>query len=395
MRTLTNQSFKNKKVLIRVDFNVPLNDKLQVVDNTRIYAAKPTIDYVINTGGSCILISHMGRPEGFSSKLSLRNIVSEVSKVLNKPVDFYFNCIGDEAKKKSNSLKPGEILLLENLRFYKEESKGDVEFAKKLSKHGSVYINDAFGAAHRAHASTTIISRFFNNNKFFGKLLEKEVLAIDKVLKSGKHPVLAIIGGAKISSKITIIKSMLDKIDHLIIGGGMVYTFIYALKGKIGNSIFEKDFAKVALEIIHKAKDKNVSLHLPIDIVAGNNFSNNANQKVFDINNIEKGWEGMDAGPKSLKLFETIILKCNTILWNGPLGVFEFKNFANGTIQIGEFIAKKTKQGAFSLVGGGDSVFAVKKYGLEDKMSYVSTGGGAMLESLEGKILPGIKALMD
>ncbi len=395
MKTLSNQSFKNKKVLIRVDFNVPLNDKLQVVDNTRIYAAKPTIDHVINSGGSCILISHMGRPEGFSSKLSLKNIVSEVSKVINRPVDFYSNCVGEEAEKKSKSLKPGQILLLENLRFYKEESEGDIDFAKKLSKHGSVFINDAFGSVHRAHASTTIISRFFNNNKFFGKLLEKEILAIDKVLKSGKKPVLAIIGGAKISSKIPIIESILDKIDHLIIGGGMVYTFIYALKGKIGNSIFEKDYANLALEIIDKAESKNVLLHLPIDVVAGNNFSNNANQKVFDVKNIKNGWEGMDAGPKSLKHFETIILKCNTILWNGPLGVFEFENFAKGTIQIGEFIAKKTKQGAFSLVGGGDSVFAVKKYGLEDKMSYVSTGGGAMLESLEGKTLPGIKALID
>ena len=395
MKTLSNQSFKNKKVLIRVDFNVPLNDKLQVVDNTRIYAAKPTIDHVINSGGSCILISHMGRPDGFSSKLSLKNIVSEVSKVIDRPVKFYPNCIGEEAENKSKSLKPGQILLLENLRFYKEESEGDIDFAKKLSKHGSVFINDAFGSVHRAHASTTIISRFFNNNKFFGKLLEKEILAIDTVLKSGKKPVLAIIGGAKISSKITIIESMLDKIDHLIIGGGMVYTFVYALKGKIGNSIYEKDYANVALKIIEKAESKNVSLYLPIDVVAGNNFSNNANQKIFDVKNIKNGWEGMDAGPKSLKLFETIILKCNTILWNGPLGVFEFENFAKGTIQIGKFIAKKTKQGAFSLVGGGDSVFAVKKYGLEDKMSYVSTGGGAMLESLEGKTLPGIKALID
>ena len=393
MKTLTNQSFKNKKVLIRVDFNVPLNDKLQVVDNTRIYASKPTIEHVINTGGSCILISHMGRPEGISLKLSLKNIVSEVSKVLNKPINFHSDCIGEEAENKSRALKPGEILLLENLRFYKEESIGEIEFARKLSKLGSVFINDAFGASHRAHASTTIVSKFFNNNKFFGKLLEKEVLAIDKVLKSGKKPVLAIIGGAKISSKITIIESMLDKIDHLIIGGGMVYTFILGLKGKIGNSICEKDYANLALDLIDKAKKKNVSLHLPIDVIAGNNFSNNANQKIFDVKNIEKGWEGMDAGPKSLKLFESIILKCNTILWNGPLGVFEFHNFAKGTIQIGEFIAKQTKRGAFSLVGGGDSVFAVKKFGLEDKISYVSTGGGAMLESLEGKVLPGIEAL--
>ena len=395
MKTLVNHSFINKKVLIRVDFNVPLNDKLQVVDNTRIYAAKPTIDYVLNNGGSCILISHMGRPQGFSPDLSLKNIVSEVSKVLGRSVYFFSDCIGEEAENKSRLLEPGQVLLLENLRFYKEESEGDFDFAKKLSRHGTVFINDAFGAAHRAHASTTIISRFFKNNKFFGKLLEKEVLAIDKVLKSGEKPVLAIIGGAKVSSKITIIESMLDKIDHLIIGGGMVYTFIYALKGKIGNSIYEKDYANVALKIIDKAKSKNVSLHLPIDVVAGDNFSNNSNQKIFDVNNISKGWEGMDAGPKSLRLFESIILKCNTILWNGPLGVFEFENFAKGTIKIGDSIAKKTKLGAFSLVGGGDSVFAVKKYGLENEMSYVSTGGGAMLESLEGKILPGIKALID
>ena len=395
MKTLLNQSFINKKVLIRVDFNVPLNDELKVLDNTRIYAAKPTIDYVLNNGGSCILISHMGRPKGFSLKLSLKNIVSEVSKVLGRPVEFFSDCIGEAVQKKCKLLEPGQVLLLENLRFYKEESEGDIHFAEKLSRNGTTFINDAFGAAHRTHASTAIITRFFMNNKFFGKLLEKEILAIDKVLKSGRKPVLAIIGGAKVSSKITIIESLLDKIDHLIIGGGMVYTFIHALKGKIGNSIYEKDYANTALKIIDKAKSKNVSLHLPIDVVAGNTFSNNSSQKIFEVNNIKKGWEGMDAGPKSLRLFETIIQKCNTILWNGPLGVFEFENFAKGTIQIGEFIAEKTKLGAFSLVGGGDSVFAVKKYGLEDKMSYVSTGGGAMLESLEGKILPGIKALID
>ena len=395
MKTLVNQSFINKKVLIRVDFNVPLNDELQVLDNTRIYAAKPTIDYVLKNGGSCILISHMGRPNGFSSKLSLKNIVSEVIKVLGRPVEFFSDCVGEDVENKCKLLEPGQVLLLENLRFYKEESEGDIGFAEKLSRNGTTFINDAFGAAHRAHASTAIISRFFMNNKFFGKLLEKEMLAIDKVLKSGKKPVLAIIGGAKVSSKITIIESLLDKIDHLIIGGGMVYTFIYALKGKIGNSIYEKDYANIALKIIDKAKSKSVSLHLPIDIVAGNTFSNNSSQKIFEVNNIKKGWEGMDAGPESLRLFETIIQKCNTILWNGPLGVFEFENFAKGTIQIGKFIAEKTKLGAFSLVGGGDSVYAVKKYGLEDKMSYVSTGGGAMLESLEGKILPGIKALID
>ena len=395
MKTLVNQSFINKKVLIRVDFNVPLNDELQVLDNTRIYAAKPTIDYVLKNGGSCILISHMGRPNGFSSKLSLKNIVSEVIKVLGRPVEFFSDCVGEDVENKCKLLEPGQVLLLENLRFYKEESEGDIGFAEKLSRNGTTFINDAFGAAHRAHASTAIISRFFMNNKFFGKLLEKEMLAIDKVLKSGKKPVLAIIGGAKVSSKITIIESLLDKIDHLIIGGGMVYTFIYALKGKIGNSIYEKDYANIALKIIDKAKSKSVSLHLPIDVVAGNTFSNNSSQKIFEVNNIKKGWEGMDAGPESLRLFETIIQKCNTIFWNGPLGVFEFENFAKGTIQIGEFIAEKTKLGAFSLVGGGDSVYAVKKYGLEDKMSYVSTGGGAMLESLEGKILPGIKALID
>ena len=393
MKTLVNQSFINKKVLIRVDFNVPLNDELQVLDNTRIYAAKPTIDYVLKNGGSCILISHMGRPNGFSSKLSLKNIVSEVIKVLGRPVEFFSDCVGEDVENKCKLLEPGQVLLLENLRFYKEESEGDIGFAEKLSRNGTTFINDAFGAAHRAHASTAIISRFFMNNKFFGKLLEKEMLAIDKVLKSGKKPVLAIIGGAKVSSKITIIESLLDKIDHLIIGGGMVYTFIYALKGKIGNSIYEKDYANIALKIIDKAKSKSVSLHLPIDVVAGNTFSNNSSQKIFEVNNIKKGWEGMDAGPESLRLFETIIQKCNTIFWNGPLGVFEFENFAKGTIQIGEFIAEKTKLGAFSLVGGGDSVAAVKLFGMQSKMSYISTGGGAMLESLEGKILPGIAAL--
>jgi phosphoglycerate kinase len=395
MKILDGRKFDNEIVIIRVDFNVPLNDSLEVLDNTRIEAAKPTIDYIIDNGGACVLISHLGRPKGFSSLLSLKNIVFDVSKVLNRPVQFHDDCIGEIAFIKSKSLKKGEILLLENLRFYEEETLGDKNFSEKLSKLGTCYVNDAFGTAHRAHASTTIISQFFKNKKFFGKLLEKEVKSIEKVMKSGERPVLAILGGAKVSSKITIIESMLDKIDHLIIGGGMVYTFIKAQGGRIGDSICEDQYCDLAIEILKKAKDKNVLIHLPTDVVAGDDFSNNAEKRIYKVNEIPDGWQGMDAGPNSINYFKSIVLKCRTILWNGPLGVFEFSNFANGTLSIGKAIANQTSNGAFSLVGGGDSVSAVKDFGLQDQMSYVSTGGGAMLESLEGKILPGIEALQD
>ncbi len=393
MRTLEKLNFKNERAVIRVDFNVPLNDALMVTDKTRIEAAKPTILYVLSHGGSCVLISHLGRPKGEDSKLSLGNITQTVSEVLGVKVSFCPTSVGKDAEEKAQALCPGEVLLMENLRYHQEEIAGEISFSEKLSKLGTIYINDAFGTAHRAHASTTIIAQFFQEKKCFGKLLEKEVVAIEKIMKSGSSPILAILGGAKISSKITIIESLLDKVDHIIIGGGMVYTFTKALGGEIGNSICEPNYCEYALELLEKAKQKRVEIHLPIDVLAGDNFNNHAKQKEFDIMNIPNGWEGMDAGHKTIKKFHDIIKNCKTILWNGPMGVFEFSNFAKGTIAIGESIGMATQQGAFSLVGGGDSVAAVKLFGMQSKMSYISTGGGAMLESLEGKILPGIAAL--
>ena len=393
MRLLEQQNFHDQHAIVRVDFNVPLNDELQVTDKTRIQAAKPTIDHILSQGGSCVLISHLGRPEGRDPKHSLKHIVDTVSEILGVSVLFCDQVVGEKALNASGQLKPGEVLLMENLRYHKEETKGDEAFAEQLSKLGSVYVNDAFGTAHRAHASTTIMAKYFSENKCFGALLAKEVKAIDKVLKNGESPVVAILGGAKVSSKITIIESLLDKVDHLIIGGGMVYTFTKALGGTVGNSICEPDYCDYALELLDKAKSKGVVIHLPVDVVAGDTFSNDANQSVFESNTIPDGWEGLDAGPKSCEKFHELILQCKTILWNGPLGVFEFPNFAKGTIAVGESIAEATKAGAFSLVGGGDSVAAVKQFGLAPKMSYISTGGGAMLESLEGKTLPGIAAL--
>ena len=393
MRTLKDINFKNQRAIVRVDFNVPLNEDLQVTDTTRIKAAKPTIDYILSKGGSCVLLSHLGRPNGFEQSLSFQNITDKISEILEHKVLFCKNCIGSEAESKAGSLLPGEVLLMENLRFNQEETKGDLLFSKGLSKLGTIFVNDAFGTAHRAHASTTIIANFFQNNKCFGSLLEKEVMAIEKVMNDGISPILAILGGAKVSTKITIIESLIEKVNHLIIGGGMVYTFTKALGGKVGNSICEPDYCNYALDLIDKAKKKNVSLHFPVDVVAGNTFSNNAKQKIFDVMEIEDGWEAMDAGPESIKKFHEVIIKCKTILWNGPLGVFEFPNFSAGTIAAGKSIAEATINGSFSLVGGGDSVAAVKKFKMDNDMSYISTGGGAMLESLEGKILPGIASL--
>ncbi len=393
MRTLKQVNFKNERAIIRVDFNVPLNSKIQVTDRTRIEAAKPTIAYILSEGGSCILISHLGRPKGRDPKLSLENIYSTVSDTLGVQISFCKECIGEEAEAAASALKPGQVLMMENLRYHKQETEGDFNFSKQLSKLGTVYVNDAFGTAHRPHASTAIIAQFFENKKCFGKLLEKEVLAIDKIMKKGVAPILAVLGGAKVSSKITIIESLLDKVNHLIIGGGMVYTFIKAIGGRVGDSICELDYCEYALHLLKKAKQKGVVIHLPLDVLAGDDFSNDANQKIFNIMEIDDGWEGMDVGPRTIKKFHDLILKCKTILWNGPMGVFEFSNFAKGTISIGESISESTKWGAFSLVGGGDSVAAVKQFGLESKMSYISTGGGAMLESLEGKTLPGISAL--
>lgn len=395
MKTLNDFNFNNKKAIIRVDFNVPLDDNFKVTDVTRIEAAKPTIDKILKDGGSVILMSHLGRPKGVEAKYSLQHIVAKTEEILGQKVHFASDCIGEIAENAAKNLQPGEILLLENLRFYAEEEKGDVDFSKKLASLGDIYVNDAFGTAHRAHASTTIIAQFFQDAKCFGYLLAKEIESIEKVLKNSEKPVVAILGGSKVSSKITVIENILDKVNHMIIGGGMTFTFIKALGGKIGNSICEDDKLELAIEILKQAKEKGVQIHLPVDVVAADAFSNDANTQVVDVKNIPDGWQGLDAGPKSLEIIKRIILDSKTILWNGPLGVFEMESFANGTISLGEFIAESTANGAFSLVGGGDSVAAVKQFGLEPKMSYVSTGGGAMLEMLEGRTLPGIAAILE
>jgi phosphoglycerate kinase len=395
MKTVNDFNFKNKKAIIRVDFNVPLDENFNVTDATRIDAAKPTIDKILADGGSVILMSHLGRPKGAEDKYSLKHILKTASAILGVPVQFAANCIGAEAKAASDKLQAGEVLLLENLRFHAEEEAGDVAFAKELASLGDVYVNDAFGTAHRAHASTTIIAQFFPNDKCFGTLLAKEIESLNKVLKNSVKPVTAVLGGSKVSSKITVIENILDKVDHMIIGGGMTFTFVKALGGKIGDSICEDDKQELALEILRLAKEKGVQIHIPVDVVAGDKFSNDANTQVVDVRAIPDGWEGMDAGPKSLENFKKVILESKTILWNGPLGVFEMPTFAKGTIALGEFIAESTANGAFSLVGGGDSVAAVKQFGFEDKVSYVSTGGGAMLEMLEGRILPGIAAILE
>lgn len=394
MKTLNDFNFSGKKAIIRVDFNVPLDENFKVTDATRIEAAKPTIDKIVKDGGSVVLMSHLGRPKGVEDKYSLKHIVAKTAEILGVPVKFASDCIGEIAEQAAADLQPGEVLLLENLRFYAEEEKGDVNFAEKLAKLGDIYVNDAFGTAHRAHASTTIIAQFFPEHKCFGTLLAKEIESLNKVLNNSEKPVLAVLGGSKVSSKITVIENVLDKIDHMIIGGGMTFTFIKALGGNIGNSICEDDKMALALEILEKAKAKNVQIHLPVDVVAADAFSNEANTQIVDVNHIPDGWQGLDVGPKTLEALKSVVKDSKTILWNGPLGVFELEKFAEGTITLGNFIAEATKNGAFSLVGGGDSVAAVKQFGLEPKMSYVSTGGGAMLEMLEGKTLPGIAAIL-
>jgi len=395
MKTLQDFNFKNKKAVIRVDFNVPLDENFHVTDTTRIEAAKPTIDKIIADGGSVILMSHLGRPNGIEEKYSLQHIVKTASEILGTEVLFASDCVGEIAETAAENLQPGQVLLLENLRFYTEEEAGNVGFAKKLASLGDIYVNDAFGTAHRAHASTTIIAQFFPENKCFGALLAKEIESLNRVLKNSEKPVTAVLGGSKVSSKITVIENILDKIDHMIIGGGMTFTFVKALGGKIGNSICEDDKMELALEILKIAKEKGVQIHIPVDVVAANAFSNDAQTQIVDVREIPDGWQGLDAGPKSLEAFQKVIMESKTILWNGPLGVFELPTFANGTISLGNFIAESTANGAFSLVGGGDSVAAVKQFGLEHKMSYVSTGGGAMLEMLEGRILPGVAAILD
>lgn len=394
VKTLNDFNFKDKKALIRVDFNVPLNAEFQVSDDTRIRAAKPTIIKILEDGGSCVLMSHLGRPKGFQEEYSLRYIVETVSQIIGVQVKFAGNCIGEEAEKAVADLEDGEVLLLENLRFHEEEKLGDEVFAAKLAKLGDIYVNDAFGTAHRAHASTAVIAQNFTDKKCFGLLLAKEIESIAQVMETGEKPVTAVLGGAKVSSKITIIDNILDKIDHLIIGGGMTFTFIKAQGGSIGDSLVEDDKMELAKEIMKLAKAKNVTIHLPVDSVIADAFANDATTKIVDVTQIPDGWMGLDAGPATQAKFAAVIAQSKTILWNGPLGVFEMPNFAKGTIALGHAIAEATKNGAFSLVGGGDSVAAVKQFGFEHKVSYVSTGGGAMLESLEGKTLPGIAAIL-
>ena len=395
MKTINDFNFKNKKALIRVDFNIPLNEALEVTDSTRILAAKNTIIKVLEDGGSCVLMTHLGRPNGIEEIFSLKHIVDKVSEIIGVQVRFCEDCIGENAEKAVAELGNGELLLLENLRFHKEEKVGDEQFAKELSNLGDIYINDAFGTAHRAHASTTVIAKYFPGNKCFGMLLASEIANINKVLTHSEIPVTAIIGGAKVSSKITIIESILDKIDHIIIGGGMAFTFIKAQGGSIGSSLVEDDKQEMALSILKIAKEKNVKVHLPVDAIIADQFSNDATIKTEAINTIPEGWMGLDVGPKTNDIFSEVILNSKTVLWNGPVGVFELKKFATGTISLGNAIAEATENGTFSLVGGGDSVAAVKQFNLSNKVSYVSTGGGAMLEMLEGKTLPGIQAILE
>ncbi|MES2628243.1 MAG: phosphoglycerate kinase [Bacteroidota bacterium] len=395
MNSIEQYNFNRKKALVRVDFNVPLDSNLNITDDTRIRAALPTINKILKDGGSVILMSHLGRPKGRDEKNSLKNLTAHLSQLLNVEVKFAEDCVGPEAEKVTSELLPGEVVLLENLRFHPEEEKGDEGFAEQLAKQGDVYVNDAFGTAHRAHASTAVIAKFFGVSKMFGFLMENEVKSIDRVLNGGEKPVAAIIGGAKVSSKITIIENMLDKVDHLIIGGGMAYTFVKAQGGKVGASLVEEDKLELALSLIGKAKEKGVQLHLPSDTVIADKFDNDAATDVCDITAIPDGWLGLDIGPETIAAYEKAILDSKTILWNGPMGVFEMSNFAAGTIAVANALVKATEKGAFTLVGGGDSVAAINQFNLADKVSYVSTGGGAMLESLEGIVLPGIKAVLE
>lgn len=393
MNTINDINFKGKRALIRVDFNVPLDKSFQVTDDNRIRATVPTIKKILGDGGSCVLMSHLGRPkEGPEEKYSLKHTIKTAEQLLGTKVKFTADCIGDDAYVQSAALKPGEVLILENLRFYKQEEKGDTGFAEKLSKHGDIYVNDAFGTAHRAHASTTIVAQFFKD-KCAGYVMAAELDNAKKVLENAERPFTAIMGGAKISDKILIIEKLLDKVNHLIIGGGMAYTFFKALGGSIGNSLVEEDKLDLAKELIQKAKAKGVELHLPIDSIIADKFDANANTKIANNNAIETGWMGLDIGPQALQVFSKVVEDSKTILWNGPMGVFEMEKFEQGTKGIAEAVVRATSKGAFSLIGGGDSAAAVAKFGFEDKVSYVSTGGGALLEYFEGKVLPGVQAL--
>lgn len=417
MQTIDSFNFAGKKAFVRVDFNVPLDENFNITDDTRIRAAIPTLKKILNDGGSVIIVSHMGRPKkNPDPKYSLKHILPRVSELLGITVKFAPDCIGEETAKIVAELKPGEALMLENLRFYEEEegkprlpetaTEEEIAIAKKelkerqkkftqtLASYADVYVNDAFGTAHRAHASTALIADYFDeNHKMFGYLMEKEVAAIEKIMNNAEHPFTAIMGGSKVSSKIDIIENLLNKVNNLIIGGGMTYTFIKALGGKIGDSICEDDKLELALELLEKAKNKGVNIVLAVDAKIADSFSNDAQTKVVPVNEIPDGWQGLDIGPETEKIFSDIIKSSKTILWNGPVGVFEFENFAHGSLAVAQAIVEATKNGAFSLVGGGDSVACINKYGLADKVSYVSTGGGALLEAIEGRVLPGIKAI--
>jgi phosphoglycerate kinase len=396
MKTIDNFNFNGKRALVRVDYNVPLNDQFNITDDSRIRASLPTLKKILKDGGCLVLMSHMGRPKGEKvDKYSLRHIADHVAKSLEAKLYFAADCIGADAFEKSKKLKAGEVLLLENLRYYKEEEKGDKAFAEKLAEHGDIYVNDAFGTAHRAHASTTIIAQFFTKNKCFGYLMKNEIENINKVLENPGKPLTAIIGGAKVSDKVLIIEQLLEKVDNLMIGGGMAYTFIRAMGGKTGDSLVEEDRIALASELIHKATVKKVKLYLPVDSHISMGFSNEAKHRMCNSDKIHKGWMGLDIGDQAIESYKKVVLASKTILWNGPMGVFEFSNFQKGSKEIALAIAEATQKGAFSLIGGGDSVAAINAFNLQEQVSYISTGGGAMLEYLEGKELPGIKAITD
>ncbi len=394
MKTVKDYNFSGQKALVRVDFNVPLDAEYNVTDDTRMRAALPTINKILNDGGAVILMSHLGRPkDGPAEKYSLKHVVDHLSKLLNKPVAFAADCIGDVAKSAANALKSGEVLLLENLRFHKEEEKGDLNFAKQLSELGTFYVNDAFGTAHRAHASTAIIAQFFPNNKCFGYVMSGELESVNKVLTSAEKPFTAIMGGAKVSDKILILQQLINKADNIIIGGGMAFTFVKAQGGKIGKSLVEEDKLEIALDILKDAKAKGVNIYIPVDAVIADNFANDANKQTVDIKAIPDGWMGLDIGPATEKIYAEVIAASKTILWNGPMGVFEMSSFEHGTKSVAEAIVAATKKGAYSLIGGGDSVAAINKYNFANDVSYVSTGGGALLEYIESGSLPGVEAV--
>lgn len=395
MKTIDSLNFENKRALIRVDFNVPLNENFEVTDETRIKAATPTIKKILEKGGGVILMSHLGRPkEGPTNKYSLKHIVSTVAKNIGTDIQFADDCIGSDAFTKSGALKPGQVLLIENLRFYKEEEKGDVAFAEKLSKHGDIYVNDAFGTAHRAHASTAVIAQFFKDDaKCFGYVMAGEVASINKVINGAAAPFTAIVGGAKVSDKILIIEQLMNKANNILIGGGMAFTFVKAMGGNIGKSLCEDDKLELAKELLTKAKTKGVNLYIPTDAIVADNFANDANKKESKINSIEDGWMGLDISNETIDTYADVIKNSKTILWNGPMGVFEMSSFENGTKQVALAITEATKKGAYTLIGGGDSVAAINKYNLSEQVSYVSTGGGALLEYIEQGSLPGVKAI--